>query len=231
MPNRTRLLATAAAALAITTAAGQPARADTVLSGNTTADNAFFAYISTDPTTLGTLIGSGNNWPSSFPVSTSTLGPGTYYLQIEAINYGGPGAYSAVVNLTGDGMFGNGTQTLTTDPANLAYWLGGFNSTNSDVVAQPWIVPTGSVLQATSFSWGNIVGTPNWIWPSDPLSSPGGASGPCEFCTVDFMAQFTVGQGTDLPEPATWVMMLLGFGIVGWAMRRTRPPQRSFRIA
>ena len=231
MPCRTRMLATAAAALLATIAAAQPAFADGVLSGNTTADNAFFAYVSTDPATLGTLIGSGNNWPSSFAVASSSLGPGTYYLQVEAINYGGPGGYSAVLNLSGDGLFANGTQTLTTDPANLAFWLGGFNSTNSDVVAQPWVEPAGSVLQATSFSWGNIVGTPNWIWPSDSQSSPGGASGPCEFCTVDFMTQFTIGQASDVPEPATWAMMLLGFGVVGWSIRRARRAEAVYRTA
>ena len=32
-----------------------------------------------------------------------------------------------------------------------------------------------------------------------------------------------------VPEPATWGMMLLGFGVVGYAMRRRR--SRSFAIA
>ena len=229
MPSRTRMMAAAAAAALM--AAAQPVYADGVLSGNTTADNSFFAYVSTDPTTLGTLIGSGDSWPTSFAVSSSTLGPGTYYFQVEAINYGGPGGYSAVLNLSGDGQFGNGTQTLTTDPANLAYWLGGYNSDNSTVAAQPWVVPTGGVLQATSYSWGNIVGTPNWIWPSDLLSSPGGPSGPCQICTVDFMTQFTVGEANGVPEPATWAMMLVGFGVMGWTMRRTRRARAVYQSA
>lgn len=231
MPSGMRTMAAAAAAVLASVAAVQPLYADTVLSGSTTADNSFFAYVSADPAALGTLIGSGDSWPTSFSVSSSTLGPGTYYLQVEAMNYGGPAGYSAVLNLSGNGMFGNGTQTLTTDPANLAYWLGDFNSTNSTVVAQPWVVPAGGVLQATSNPWGNIVGTANWIWPSDSQSSPGGASGPCNFCTVDFMTQFTVGEAGSVPEPTTWAMMLVGFGVVGWTMRRTRRGQASHQTA
>jgi hypothetical protein len=30
--------------------------------------------------------------------------------------------------------------------------------------------------------------------------------------------------GNPVPEPATWAMMLLGFGVVGFAMRRSRKP-------
>jgi hypothetical protein len=29
--------------------------------------------------------------------------------------------------------------------------------------------------------------------------------------------------GTQLPEPATWALMILGFGAVGWQLRRRRP--------
>jgi len=218
MHSRVRLFVAAGAAALLATA--QSAHADTVLSGTTTADNAFFAFISTNPGVLGIQIGSGNNWPSAFAVSSSTLGPGTYYLQFEAINSGGPGGFSGIFNLSGDGVFGNGTQTLTTDPSNLAYWLGGYNSANSSVAVQPWVTPVGSVLQATSFSWGNVAGTSNWIWASDSVSSPGGASGPCEFCTVAFMAQFSVpGSQGGVPEPATWAMMLLGFGAMGLHLR------------
>jgi hypothetical protein len=230
MQSRMRVVAAAGAAALASLAIAQSAHADTVLSGTTTADNAFFAFVSTNPAVLGTSIGSGNNWPSSFAVSSSTLGPGTYYLQIEAINYGGPAGFSGVFNLNGNGVFGNGTQTLTTDPSDLAYWLGGYNSANSSVAVQPWVVPVGSVLQATSYPWGNVAGTPNWIWPSDSSSSPGGASGPCDSCTVDFMAQFSVpGLQGGVPEPATWAMMLLGFCGIAFQMRRRR--NTAVRIA
>jgi hypothetical protein len=203
-------------------AAAQPARADSGLSGTATADDDFFAWVSTNPGTLGTAVGSGSNWGTSYPVSLSTLAPGTYYLQIEAIDqYGAPGGFSGVFNLSGDGLFANGTPTLTTDASNLAYWLGSYNNSNSSDAIQTWVVPTGSVVQAT-YPWGNIAGTPSWIWPSDPSSSPP-AGGQCPFCTVDFMATFTVGQPeSGVPEPSTWAMMLLGLLGVGGALRRRR---------
>jgi hypothetical protein len=34
----------------------------------------------------------------------------------------------------------------------------------------------------------------------------------------------TIRQANAVPEPATWAMMLLGFGAVGFAMRRRRAP-------
>lgn len=201
--------------------AASGANADAILSGTTTADNAFFAYVSSNNATLGTLIGSGNSWPSSFSVLSGNLTPGTYYLQIEAINYGGPGGLNGVFNLTGSGQFLNGSQTLTTDPTNLAYWLGIYNNSSGAVSPQPWVQPTGSVYQDTSYPWGNIAGTANWIWATGNLANPGGI--PCDTCTVDFSAQFTVTGGTQssIPEPVT--IAVFGAGLAGvMALRRRK---------
>jgi len=219
--RRWRRVAIAAIALGALGAA-ETSKASSALSGTTTADNDFFAYVSTNPAVLGTPIGSGDSWPSAFTVSSSTLGAGTYYLQVEAIDQGPPAAFSGIFSLTGDGLFANGSQTLTTDPANIPFWTGGFNDNNGAFTPQPWVMPTGSVVQATSFSWGNIVGTANWIWPSD--ASSGGATGQCGNCTVDFMAQFTVGTGisSGVPEPGTWALMLLGVGAIGASLRTNR---------
>ena len=72
-------LAVAAAAFVLL-AAGD-ADANDVLSDYLTADNYFFAYISTSPSTLGTLIASGSNWGSTYALTPTTLTPGTtYYL-------------------------------------------------------------------------------------------------------------------------------------------------------
>ena len=43
---------------------------------------------------------------------------------------------------------------------------------------------------------------------------------------------FTLTEATPaVPEPATWAMMLLGFGVIGAAMRRKRAPQPKVRYA
>ena len=94
------------------------------MSGNLTADNAFYAYISDSDSTLGTLLASGNNWPSTFSFSGVTLAPGTSYLHVEAINYGGPGAFIGQFTLSDNGyQFANGTQTLLTGTSD---WAGSY---------------------------------------------------------------------------------------------------------
>jgi hypothetical protein len=45
---------------------------------------------------------------------------------------------------------------------------------------------------------------------------------------LDRIAFDVMGYDTYVPEPATWAMMIAGFGFVGAAMRRRRRPQVSF---
>src|SRR5689334_23246001 len=90
--------------------AASGANAAAILSGTTTADDAFFAYISSDDTTRGTLIGSGTSWQSSYNVLSGSLTTGTWYLHVEAIDQVAPAAFSGVFNLNGTGLFANGTQ-------------------------------------------------------------------------------------------------------------------------
>ncbi len=40
------------------------------------------------------------------------------------------------------------------------------------------------------------------------------------------MSPFSIDTGSAVPEPATWAMMILGFGLVGGAARRRRAPVR-----
>ena len=218
------------------------AMADT-LSGTLTADNAFFAYISTSDSTLGTLIASGNNWPSSVNISPTALTPGvTNYLQIEVINYGEWGGLLGQFNLSDNSFqFANGSQTLLTNTAdwagiyNSGYFSDNFSSSPGSscdpsvgsygctVSAQSWVPPTGGVtgfgLNSVS-PWGTVSGISsgtNWIWPTDSNSLPGGPDyyGACPLCTVDFSTTIT-----GVPEPGTLTLLVGGFALLPLIRRR-----------
>jgi hypothetical protein len=217
-------LNSALTAIAILAATTVGARATTI-TGSLTTDNAFYAYISTSDSTLGTLVASGDNWPTTFTLGPSALTPGqTNYLHIEAINYGGPGGFIGNFSLSDSQFkFANGTQQLVTDTTN---WSGIYNNSNSNPNAQqPWVQPTGGV-ESYGFNgvspWGKFLGidsTAQWIWASDQSSANGcAASG--GFCTIDLSTQIT-----SVPEPSTWAMMILGFAGMGFmAYRRKSKP-------
>lgn len=207
-------------------AAGAHATA-VVLSGSFTADNYIYVYLSTSANSRGTLIGSGNNWASTFYATPASLTPGTtYYLNVEAINGDSPG-YSAGgfigdFSLTGGATFANGQSELLTSSMN---WLAGYNDSNSSATAQPWVQPTGTALNEGangSGPWGTVGGISNaaqWIWASDSLSSNGGNSTPgnqCAACTVDFQSSFTVPGGTAVPEPGSVTLFLTGLAALAF---------------
>jgi hypothetical protein len=182
----------------------------TSISGDLTADNAFYAYISTNNTVLGTLVAEGNSWGTTFTFSNFILTPGqTYYLQVEAINYGGPGALIGQFDLSDTGFqFANGSQAILTDTTD---WLAIYNDANSNPSAQqPWVTPTGSVYSVGTNGvgpWGarsGIDGNADWIDASiEGLSD-------CLNCTVDFSTTIT-SNSSAAPEPGT-------FGLLGGAL-------------
>jgi hypothetical protein len=208
----------ALAALSVSTASA------TTISGSTTADNAFFLFLSTNNSVLGTQIATGNNWPTTFTISPSALTPGvTNYLQVEVINYGLQGGFIGDFSLSDAGFhFANGAQSLSTDTTN---WAGIYNSSNSSVAVQPWVMPTGGVVSfgANGVSpWGTrpgIASSTVWIWPNDASSLPGGNA--CANCTVDFSIAISPAA---VPEPGS--LIIFGSGLVALAVGLRRKLSR-----
>ena len=210
----------AASGLAIAIAPGAKA---TTISGGFNIDNAFFAYISTDNSVLGTLVASGNNWGQTFTFSNFALTAGqTYYLQIEAVNYGGPGAFLGQFSLSGGGFqFSNGTQSLLTETAD---WSAIYNNTNSNPDSpQPWVAPTASAVNIGPNGmapWGNITAVSvNSVWIDAATNGLDSCrSGDCYGRFFDDDHSRPVPASA--PEPGT-VGLLFG-GLAGIYLKRKR---------
>jgi hypothetical protein len=148
------------------------------LTGSLTADDAFVVYISKSSSELGRLIAQGNDWAVTYSLPSISLAPGTYYLNIEVTNYGGPGG------LIGD--FTVGGRHLLTDTTD---WFA--NRNPGFERPGPWAAATGRVISQGLNGvapWGRHPGinaNAQWIDAVRGLSS-------CGVCTVDFSAKITV---------------------------------------
>jgi PEP-CTERM motif len=188
---------------------GAPSASADMLTGNLTGDNEFFAYISHSASSAGTLISQGTDWTQTYALNPTNLGPGTYYLNIEVHNDGGPGAF------IGDFFIG-GHELLTSTSG----WLGIYNDSSGG--QQPWVTPTVSVVDEGANGvgpWGTrpgISSSAHWIWPGDANSWNGSA---CQSCTVDLQLKIVVPGA--VPEPGTLALFaaaLLALG--GLSLRR-----------
>lgn len=224
MSNQILSAAAAAAALLF----GSSAQA-TVLTGTITADNEYNAYISTSDSTLGTLLTSGADWESAQTFTTDLTAGQTYYLHVVANNWGGPGDMAAgnpdallgSFSLSDSGFtFANGLQTLDTDTAD---WRASPNTTVQNLGdVTTWAAPTSAPVafgaNGTNI-WEAVNGAPisginssaQWIWSS---SDPAGEA--------FFSTTITDPPVGGVPEPATWALSIVGFGLTGAALRRRR---------
>lgn len=195
--------AQAAYKLDITTSYGfsYPGPSGTFLGGGSPSpDTGFLSFTNSGPTvftgTLGyTAVEGGGSTDISFSATGLTLAPGaTDYFAIgnESSNVGGFGPNGVGIYATG--FFGGTPVNLSVNDADV----------HSGV---PRLNPCGETV--------------------DSFVLQGGSSSGCDtgdnFETTQAFGHFTFqGGGGAVPEPATWAMMLLGFGAIGASIRSRR---------
>ena len=146
---------------------------------------------------------SGNLWAQAFTggsvsftsVSSFMLGSTLYAAgsNILTLNFSG-GELSAVV-------------PGTTGSAQVSIPGAGFTSVSSDFLSFPPVT-----LTDFSISLANVI--PGFTF------SPGGLGGQAEARFANFTARGSGDFTATVPEPSTWAMLMLGFGLVGFARRR-----------
>ena len=202
-----------------------------------TVDNQYQVFVSSSDSTLGTFVGSSNNWQNVQSFSYSLSGA-TEYIHVIAVNWtllnglwssagttpdgGNPVGFLGTFSIAGLGYtFTNGSTTLSTDTT---HWT-------VSAIPDSATIPTswsGAPLYAPqswgpntppdgTSPWGNLASIApgaQWIWsnPNDPNYNLSYA----EFSTEII--------GTIVPEASTWTMLLSGFGALAlasaWSAKR-----------
>lgn len=178
----------------------------TNVSVNTTTDDAFYMYISTNDSSLGNLVGSGHHWRVTHSFSAALTPKVTNYIHVASSD-----VYGLISGFIGDFSlndksfaFVNGTQSSLTNTTDWGVSTSGFGG--------PYSTPISHGLNGVD-PWGvwsaGINSNANWIWDSNN----------CLYCTVYFST--AINSVAAVPEPQTYAMMLAGLGLVGFtALRR-----------
>jgi hypothetical protein len=161
------------------------------------------------------LITSFGAWePNGIPAG-STLTASIYNQATQAVVYsqnftsvapGTPGAAN-VGFISVDDYLAPGNYTLVGD----GFAIGNYNTQGPGLAGT--LDTGGGLLTFGSWSYAN---DPN-VYPTITYASSGCCNGASDFRYAD--VTFTA---VGVPEPATWAMMLLGFGAMGWTLRGSR---------
>lgn len=126
------------------------------------------------------------------------------------------------LNFTGD-MLGSGDSLVVT--------INGVAGLSQNVFMVPFAGGNASFSQAIGFNTvGSFNGLVTYDFPSstpDYLDPNGGQHSDR---TLGFSVNVLAGNGA-VPEPATWLMLILGFGAVGAGMRRAKGVRTAVSFA
>lgn len=180
-----------------------------LLDGGVTFDGTSFNFSSTVNGPVGSTVGSLYVWGIDRGAGSARLALGT------------PSVGSAVLFDSVVVMFPDGTLRVVTFPVGgppvFNILLGGTVVSGNLLSAN---VPL-SLLPTTGFAPADYAFT---LWSRDRVDP---AMDGTNAEIADFLPNVSSLRANVVPEPATWLSMLLGFGLIGHAMRRRRVAQKA----
>ena len=200
---------------------------------NLTADNQFAVYVSSSDSVVGTFVGSGNQWGTTYSFSDPLSGPAPQYIHVIAVNWtsnnglwGSPGTLNGTganpdgfigsFSISGSGYkFADGSTTLSTDTTD---WRASPAGSSPYSTIPGWTGATGTP-QSYGLNgagpWGtrpSISSGAEWIW-----SNPDNGN----------YSEFSTTISSSVPEASTWAMLLSGFAALGFVGYRKRAQMSS----
>jgi hypothetical protein len=212
-----RTLAGALAASALLLSFGAPAHSATTL----------FAILTNfeEPTPVIPTFSNGALRPVSFGDGTFILNDAgtalTYSINVFNIDFTGLQTADVNDNLIAAHIHA-GPSIAPTQPVRFGFFGAPFNDNNpNDVVFTPFANGVGGSI---SGKWDASEGNNTTL--AAELGNILAGRAYVNFHTVQFAGGEIRGVITSVPEPSTWAMMLLGFGVIGAAIRCARRKQK-----
>ena len=224
----------AAAAVLLTTAVPAAAQVTTYTNQGTFAGASGPLTTETFSGCPGTTTNFSGNVSSSAGPCSGIVGGVTYSPQEGSLYIAGPGQSSNPTTALGMNLFTGDPITITFDNAISAWGadlfqnFGGGSQSGADAAFVVALFGAGDVLIDTlnttvASGGGSFFGfTSTTPFVRVDVSQPSG------FAVVDNV-QWSAAAG--VPEPGTWAMMLLGFGAIGFALRRRNAARTVTQIA